>query len=174
LAEGGPRAVAELPADLAGFERAGERWLARGHERLVLFHLDEAGSFQLDLELSVRPEVTRAPRLSASDTRLLLHSFSQTGGPGAGTEHRVAAVEVGPSSLSVQVGPPLAGSPNGGFASTGRGLFALTVASDLSDAHVLLERVDLAADQSEVVAFAERPAAATLQGEARASLRVRY
>jgi hypothetical protein len=57
---------------------------------------------------------------------------------------------------------------------TDAGLFALTTAGDSVDAHQLLERIDLAAPQTEVTSFAERPIAIARAPEGWAEVRASF
>jgi hypothetical protein len=181
-APGGPLTVGVLPADLLGFERIGERWLGRGAERYALFHLDDGGQFQLDAEADVPAEAAGPGQLIQVGTTLLQPYVVD------GREQRLARVEVGNASLSWSAGPSLTGSPGtyvltglymgvqpgSSFVESGHGQFALTIAGDISNAHWLLERIDLGAEQSEVVAFAERSLAAVAHDDDVAALRVRH
>ena len=167
--QGGPIVTAEIPADLPHVQRLGERWLAWGQTRSVLFTLGAEGTFDAPLELGSTGADGRADAVfweASTEQAILAHAVPGTGVPGAPRlEQAVSVLDFTSDRLEWRPGPPVTGlltapqylqEPSLQMAHVGDGLYARTTPDFDAGDPWQVERIDGTAAESHVLAPAER------------------
>ncbi len=174
--DGGPVVVAEMPADLFQLHAIGERWLGIGRQRSVVFQLRSEGTIEIDAELGPPPGALDDSRSllwdESSQKAWLSYAVAGTDAPGVNAERAIGILDLSGTTPEWRNGPRTWGQLHAGLVLTPAGVLAATITGEYS--HALLEAIDPAAAQSQVVAFAERPLAVALRESERFELRTDY